>query len=174
MACQTAPQIMLDENMLVENQPRAYSRAIMTSNKQPHREADRSSGYVAETAGIRVAVRSFFLADQSRPDQQHFIWAYRVRIENRSNLAVQLLARTWRITDARGAVQIVHGDGVIGEQPVLDPGESFEYTSGTPLKTPSGFMTGHYHMIVADSGEKFDVAIPPFSLDSPFDLHQLH
>jgi ApaG protein len=160
--------------MLVESPAWAYSTAIMTSNRQPHIDADRSIGYVAETAGIRVAVRAFFLADQSRPDEQHFIWAYRVRIENRSSLAVQLMARTWRITDARGAVQTVQGDGVIGEQPVLDPGEAFEYTSGTPLKTPSGIMAGQYHMIVLDSGEKFDVAIPPFSLDSPFDLHQLH
>ena len=146
----------------------------MTDHQQSQRPTDRSTGYVAETAGIRVAVRAFFLADQSRPDEQHFLWAYRVRIENHNVSTVQLMARTWRITDARGAVQTVQGDGVIGEKPVLDPGDSFDYTSGTPLKTPSGFMSGTFHMIVVDSGEKFDAAIPTFSLDSPFDLHQLH
>jgi ApaG protein len=87
---------------------------------------------------------------------------------------VQLLRRTWQITDARGRTQQVHGAGVVGEQPLLEPGESFEYTSGTPLDTPSGFMMGAYHMVVPSSGETFDVAIPAFSLDSPHQAGRVH
>jgi len=87
---------------------------------------------------------------------------------------VQLLRRTWQITDARGKTQRVHGAGVVGEQPLLEPGESYEYTSGTPLDTPSGFMVGAYHMIATGSGETFDVAIPAFSLDSPHQVGRVH
>ena len=119
------------------------------------------------TRGIRVSVRSFYLADQSKPDEGQFAWAYRVKIENEGHETVQLLRRTWHITDANGRTQRVHGPGVVGQQPVIEPGESFEYTSGTPLETASGYMTGAYHMVVTDSGEKFDVEIPMFSLDSP-------
>jgi len=126
------------------------------------------------TRGVRVSVRSSYLADQSRPEADRYVWAYRVRIENRGAEAVQLLRRTWLITDARGRVQRVHGDGVIGQQPVLQPGEAFEYTSGTPLETASGFMTGTYHMVQVGSGEAFDVAIPAFSLDSPHQGRRLH
>jgi len=135
---------------------------------------DEESGFVAETAGIRVFVRTFFLEDQSRPEDQHFLWAYRIKIENRGSTTVQLIRRTWEITDGLGRVQHVHGPGVVGEQPVLDPGDIFEYTSGTPLKTPSGFMQGIYHMVVVDSGEAFDVAIPAFSLDSPYEANRVH
>ncbi len=124
--------------------------------------------YSATTKDISVRVRSFFLADQSRPEDNHFVWAYRIRIENLSTQTVQLLRRTWRITDGRGRQQHVHGEGVIGQQPVLKPGETFEYTSGTPLETPSGFMTGQYHMIFTETGNTFDVDIPTFSLDSPY------
>jgi ApaG protein len=102
------------------------------------------------------------------------MWAYRVRIENRSRVPVQLLRRTWHITDAHGRTQYVHGEGVVGEQPLLEPGESFEYTSGTPLDTPSGFMRGAYHMVVPETGETFDVAIPTFSLDSPHQAGGVH
>ena len=126
------------------------------------------------TNGVRVSVRSFYLEDQSRPDEAHYVWAYRVRIENGGRQAVQLLRRTWRITDARGRTQLVRGDGVVGEQPLLEPGESFEYTSGTPLDTPSGFMTGQYHMVAPASGEAFDVTIPAFSLDSPHADGRVH
>ena len=87
---------------------------------------------------------------------------------------MQLLRRSWSITDAQGRTQHVHGEGVVGEKPVLDPGESFEYTSGTPLSTPSGFMRGAYHMVVAATGEAFDVAIPGFSLDSPHHPGRVH
>jgi ApaG protein len=123
--------------------------------------------YRQTTRGIRVTVRAFFLADQSEPERGHFVWAYRVSIQNEGTETVQLLKRTWHITDGQGRTQQVHGEGVVGEQPVLEPGQSFEYTSGTPLATPSGIMRGAYHMVVADTGEHFDVTIPAFSLDSP-------
>ncbi|WP_137127116.1 Co2+/Mg2+ efflux protein ApaG [Roseomonas sp. HF4] len=123
--------------------------------------------FSATTRGIRVTVRAFYLADQSEPDQGQYVWAYRVEIANTGPEAVRLLRRTWQITDGLGRTQTIHGAGVIGETPVLEPGERFEYTSGTPLPTASGFMRGSYHMVVQDSGEGFDVAIPAFSLDSP-------
>ena len=104
----------------------------------------------------RTASRSrsahLFLEDQSEPDEGHWVWAYQVRIENQGRETVQLLRRTWRITDAHGRMQIVHGAGVVGEQPVLEPGDAFEYTSGTPLETSSGFMVGTYHMVRAGVG----------------------
>ncbi len=133
-----------------------------------------SDPYSKTTRDIRVSVRSFFLADQSRPDEGKFMWAYRIQIENLGREPVQLLRRTWNITDAHGRTQTVKGAGVIGQLPVLEPGESFEYTSGTPLETPSGFMTGMYHMMATVSGEAFDVMIPAFSLDSPFQDNRLH
>lgn len=133
-----------------------------------------TESYTATTRGIRVTVRSFYLADQSRPEEGVYAWAYRIRIENHGRETVQLLRRTWEITDARGRTQFVHGAGVVGQQPLLEPGEAFEYTSGTPLDTPSGFMTGTYHMVAPDSGEMFDVAIPTFSLDSPEADKRLH
>lgn len=130
--------------------------------------------YTATTRSIRVSVRSFYLADQSRPDENHYVWAYRVRIENLGAEPVQLISRTWRIVDSHGRVQTVRGEGVIGQQPVLDPGETFEYTSGTPLDTPSGFMSGQYQMIEPGSGETFDIDVPAFSLDSPFHSGRVH
>ncbi len=130
--------------------------------------------YTKTTRGIRVSVRSFYLDDQSQPEENRYVWAYRVRIENNSRQAVQLMRRTWRITDAHGRTQHVHGEGVVGEQPLLEPGESFEYTSGTPLDTPSGFMGGAYHMVLPSSGENFDVVIPTFSLDSPHQPGRVH
>lgn len=130
--------------------------------------------YSQTTRGIRIVVQPVFLEDQSEPEEGRFVWAYRVRIENRSRERVQLLRRTWHITDSRGRTQHVHGAGVVGETPVLEPGETFEYTSGTPLETPSGFMVGAYHMIATDTGERFDVAIPAFSLDSPHEAGQVH
>ncbi|HYI85084.1 MAG TPA: Co2+/Mg2+ efflux protein ApaG [Acetobacteraceae bacterium] len=123
--------------------------------------------FIETTRDVRVTVRAFFLADQSEPERGHYVWAYQVSIANQGRQTVQLLRRSWIITDAQGRTQRVHGEGVVGEQPVLDPGESFEYTSGTPLATPSGFMRGAYHMVVPATGEAFDVAIPGFSLDSP-------
>ena len=126
------------------------------------------------TRAIRVTVRAFYLTDQSEPERSHFVWAYRVAITNQGRETVQLLKRTWLITDAQGRTQRVHGEGVVGERPVLDPGESFEYTSATPLATPSGFMRGTYHMVASDTGEPFDVTIPSFSLDSPHQPGGVH
>jgi len=130
--------------------------------------------YAATTQGITVRVRPIFLDDQSDPAENTWVWAYQVQIENGGAETVQLLRRTWRITDAHGRVQTVHGDGVVGEQPTLEPGEAFAYTSGTPLETPSGIMQGQYHMVRTLSGEPFDVEIPAFSLDSPAAPRQLH
>ncbi|NOG72472.1 Co2+/Mg2+ efflux protein ApaG [Roseicella sp. DB1501] len=130
--------------------------------------------WTAVTEEVRVTVRTYYLADQSEPARSHYAWAYRVTIANEGRRTVQLLKRTWLITDGQGRTQRVHGDGVVGERPVLDPGESFEYTSGTPLATPSGFMRGTYHMVAAETGETFDVEIPGFSLDSPFQPNAVH
>ena len=122
--------------------------------------------YSATTHGITVTVRPVFLDEQSAPAENRFVWAYFVRIENGSPRTVQLRARYWHITDGRGKVQEVRGPGVVGEQPVLRPGESYEYNSGTPLTTPSGIMRGAYRMTTTE-GESFDVEVPAFSLDSP-------
>jgi ApaG protein len=122
--------------------------------------------YSETTRDINVTVKPFYLEEQSSPADSHFVWAYHVRIENRGNETVQLRRRHWKITDGHGRVQEVRGPGVVGEQPVLRPGESFEYTSGTPLPTPSGIMVGTYEMETG-SGESFLVRIPAFSLDSP-------
>ncbi len=122
--------------------------------------------YSAVTRDIRVIVRPTFLADRSDADEGRWFWRYDVRIENRGEATVQLRSRYWRITDANGTVQEVRGPGVVGQNPVLRPGEAFEYNSGTPLGTPSGFMVGTYEM-QSESGERFDVEIPAFSLDAP-------
>ena len=122
--------------------------------------------YKETTRGITVSVEPSYLEDQSLPDESHYVWKYHVRIENNGPETVQLRNRYWRITDSLGRIQEVRGPGVVGEQPVLKPGYVFEYTSGTPLKTPSGIMAGSYEMENA-AGESFDIAIPAFSLDSP-------
>ena len=129
--------------------------------------------YSKTTRSIAITVKPFFLEEQSSPGENHFVWAYHVRIENAGDSTVQLVTRYWRITDGLGRVQEVRGAGVVGEQPVLKPGDSFEYTSGTPLPTPSGIMMGAYQMQTTD-GERFDVAVPPFSLDSPHQPAQLN
>jgi ApaG protein len=129
--------------------------------------------YETVTRDICVAVEPHFLADQSQPDQNRYVWAYRVTIRNDGGRTVQLRSRYWRITDGAGRVQEVRGDGVVGKQPRLAPGESFQYTSGTPLPTPSGFMTGTYQMQTGE-GEKFDIDIPTFSLDSPHQSPIVH
>jgi ApaG protein len=129
--------------------------------------------YSATTRDIRVTVRPQYLPDQSDPTKSQYVWAYQVRIENKGGSTVQLRSRHWRITDARGRLQEVKGPGVVGKTPRLRPGEVFEYTSGTPLSTPSGFMGGTYQM-VSESGEKFDIEIPTFSLDTPSEPRQLN
>lgn len=130
--------------------------------------------YTAITRGVRVTVRAFYLEDQSEPEQGQYAWAYKVEIANESEAAVQLLKRTWLITDGQGRTLRVHGEGVVGEQPLLEPGETFDYTSGTPLPTPSGFMRGTYHMMVPGTGEHFDAEVPAFSLDSPHQAGGIH
>jgi ApaG protein len=129
--------------------------------------------YSHTSQDIRITVEPYYLDDQSSPSDDHYVWAYHVKIENVGEATVQLINRYWRITDANGQVQEVRGSGVVGEQPVLDPGETFEYTSGTPLGTPSGIMVGSYEM-ETEQGERFDVEIPAFSLDSPHQPVQLN
>ncbi len=124
--------------------------------------------YTHETDQIKVSVYPIFLDNQSNPDEYHFLWAYHVKIENLSHSVVQLRSRYWRIIDGFGRLQEVKGPGVVGEQPILNPGDSFEYTSGTPLSTPSGIMEGHY-LMETSQGHELTVRIPSFSLDSPFD-----
>ncbi len=123
--------------------------------------------YRAVTRNIEVTVKPRFLSERSSPDNGYFFWAYTIEITNGGPETVQLKTRHWRITDALGRLQEVKGAGVVGEEPVLKSGQSFEYTSGVPLPTPSGFMTGSYGM-VTESGEGFDIEIPTFSLDCSF------
>jgi ApaG protein len=118
---------------------------------------------VAVTRGITVRVAVAFLAEQSDPAADRWFWSYHVRIENGSDIAVQLLSRSWRISDARGTVHEVTGEGVVGEMPLIAPAASFDYVSGCPLDTPSGAMSGSYRMVDAD-GSAFDIAIPRFQL----------
>jgi ApaG protein len=122
--------------------------------------------YSETTRSIKVTVRPFYLDQHSSPAEGHWVWAYHVRIENEGSETVQLRRRHWQITDSAGRVQEVRGPGVVGEQPVLEPGGSFEYTSSCPLPTPSGFMVGDYEMETR-SGENFVVRVPAFSLDTP-------
>ena len=122
--------------------------------------------HAAITEGITVRVAVNFLPEQSRIEAGKWFWVYHIRIENGSDETVQLLTRHWRITDGRGMVNFVDGDGVVGEQPVLKPGQSHDYVSGCPLTTPTGSMEGHYTFIRRD-GEKFAVAIPFFPLAAP-------
>ncbi len=122
--------------------------------------------HAQETRGMIVRVSANFLQEQSDPAQGRWFWAYHIRVENVGDRAVQLMTRHWRITDGRGAVHIVEGDGVIGEQPVIGPGGTYDYVSGCPLNTPTGAMQGHYGMI-AEDGSSFDVAIPRFALLAP-------
>jgi ApaG protein len=121
--------------------------------------------YRAVTRHIEVTVTPRFLSERSSPESNYYFWAYTINLANLGPETVQLKSRHWRITDASGKLQEVRGAGVVGEQPVLKPGESYEYTSGVPLSTPSGFMTGSYGMVTA-TGESFDIDIPAFSLDS--------
>jgi ApaG protein len=120
----------------------------------------------AVTHGIRVTVRSQYLADQSSPSDDRFVFAYTVKIANEGSRTAQLRTRHWIITDGRGVIEEVRGDGVVGEQPRLSPGESFQYTSGCVLQTPVGTMQGSYRFF-CDDGSSFDAAIAAFSLASP-------
>ena len=119
---------------------------------------------------IQVVVATRFLEDQSIPEDDRYVFAYTIRIENAGEVPARLISRHWIITDANGKVQEVRGEGVVGEQPWLRPGESFEYTSGTVLETPLGTMQGSYQML-ADDGTRFDAMIAPFTLSIPRTLH---
>jgi len=129
--------------------------------------------YSETTDGITIHVRPVFLEQQSEPDDNQFMWAYHVRIVNNGTEPLQLLSRYWRIVDLSGKVLEVRGDGVVGEQPTLNSGEFYEYSSGTPLNTPSGFMSGTYTMCNR-AGDKFEAVIPTFSLDSPYQILSIH
>jgi len=122
--------------------------------------------YRAVTRGIEVSVEPFYLEEQSDPDENRYVWGYRITIANNSTETVQLRSRYWQITDANGHVEEVRGAGVVGEQPTLEPGDSFQYSSGCPLTTTSGVMVGRYQM-QGNGGSIFEVDIPAFSLDMP-------
>src|SRR5436309_14592375 len=132
----------------------------------PPDDQERSAMYQSVTRNIEVTVTPQYLAERSSPETGEYFWAYTIEITNRGPETVQLRTRHWSITDAMGRRQEVRGAGVVGKQPVLKPGESFEYTSGVPLPTPSGFMTGTYGL-ASVNGEAFEIEIPTFSLNSP-------
>ena len=144
---------------------------IMFDMDKPLR--DLGPQYELEPRRIRVAVRPSYLDDQSDPEDDRYVWSYTVTIENRSPEPVQLLSRYWSIVDGQGRIQEVRGAGVVGAQPVIGPGESFQYTSGCPLETASGTMSGRYQMMSA-SGESFEAEIPAFLLESPYERRQIH
>lgn len=135
--------------------------------KKTARAVDTAHAYEATTRGIRIRVEPQYLEDQSSPEDSHFVWSYSVEISNVGQQPVQLKTRLWRITDALGRTEEVRGPGVVGQTPTIPPGETFNYTSGCPLKTPQGIMVGSYQM-ADEKGKLFDVAIPAFSLDSPY------
>ena len=119
------------------------------------------------TRGVRIMVRPRFIPEQSDPDNGQWLFAYHITISNTGEHTVQLISRHWVITNGEGKVEEVRGPGVVGYQPVLKPGEQFEYTSGCPLTTPVGTMHGEFNMVLPDSGEKFDARIDPFRLAVP-------
>lgn len=129
--------------------------------------------YEAVTRSIRVRATPQYMEDQSAPEDGYFFWAYTIEIANLGDVPVQLKSRVWRITDANGHCEEVRGPGVIGQTPKIQPGGRFSYSSGCPLKTPSGLMVGAYFM-EAENGEMFEVAIPAFSLDSPYALRRMN
>lgn len=129
--------------------------------------------YTAVTNGVRVTVTPSYVEEQSRPEEGRYLFAYTVEITNLNVERVRLRDRYWKIVDGMGRVQEVRGAGVVGQQPVLGPGESFSYTSGCPLETPDGTMEGHYLMERA-GGERFEATIPAFSLDSPHARRSVH
>ncbi len=124
--------------------------------------------YEADTNGIRIRVRPVFVDEQSSPDDDRFLWAYHIEIENRGRHTLQLMTRHWRITDGDGRIQLVDGPGVVGQKPVLRPGARFDYTSGCPLTTPAGMMQGAYRF-EDETGASVEATIPLFALDSPYD-----
>lgn len=130
--------------------------------------------FEATTNGITVRVSVAYLDEHSDPCTGPFLWAYYITLINGGTKTVQLLRRSWQITDSTGRTLCVEGEGVVGEQPVLRPGMQFSYSSNTQLGTPSGFMVGTYHMQTLPEATLFDIAVPAFSLDSPYQDTQLH
>ena len=128
---------------------------------------DNDSMYESVTRGVRIRVAPLYSEEQSTPDEGYYFWTYTVEIANEGEETVRLRTRFWRITDSNGRTEEVRGPGVVGQTPVIGPGQSFSYTSGCPLPTPSGIMVGSYQM-TGEKGQVFDVAIPAFSLDSPY------
>lgn len=124
----------------------------------------------AKTPTIKIRVQTRYLDEQSSPEDQRYVFSYTISISNQGTQSAQLLDRHWRITDADGGIEEVHGKGVVGKQPKLQPGGEFQYTSGTVLKTPVGSMEGSYGMLSAD-GQSFEARIAPFSLAVPHMLH---
>ena len=122
--------------------------------------------YAETTAGVTVRVSVSYLPEQSEPEKARWFWAYHVRIENHARQSVQLISRRWTISDGRGARHQVAGEGVVGEQPIIAPGASYDYVSGCPLTTPTGSMQGAYEM-VGEDGTSFEVAVPRFALNAP-------
>jgi ApaG protein len=139
----------------------------------PGRRAGDGARYERETNSVRVAVKPAYLDDQSDPEDDRYVWSYTVTIENKGAEPVQLMSRVWNITDGAGRTHEVRGPGVVGAQPVIGPGESFQYTSGCPLETASGYMVGRYQMMSA-SGEAFEAEIPAFLLESPYERRRIH
>ena len=127
--------------------------------------------YDNTTRDIKINVEPIYLEDESIPEDSIYVWAYKIKIKNTGHESVQLLNRYWKITDSHGIVKEVNGEGVVGEQPIIAPGDTYEYMSGAPLQTPSGLMNGTYGM-VTEKGESFDVDIPAFSLDSPHETNK--
>lgn len=139
----------------------------------PASDPTEEHSWTAVTRAIRVTVQPRYLPGESTPEEERYVFAYTVEIVNEGEETVRLVARHWRITDGRGRTEEVRGPGVVGEQPTLPPGQSFTYTSGAPLPTPSGIMVGAYQM-QTDAGQPFDVAIPAFALESPHAIRILH
>lgn len=130
--------------------------------------------YTETTRALTVTAKVFVLDDQTHPEHHQYAWAYHICIKNGSEEKVQLVSRSWEITDGRGKTEHVYGDGVVGEQPIINPGETLEYTSGATLTTESGFMRGTYQMVNLASGDRFDIRIPAFSLSNPRLMGFLH
>jgi ApaG protein len=149
------------------------TRASQGDKLRPIDTAGSLTMYRATTRGIEVSVTPRYLSQRSNPDADHYAFSYRIVIANQSTVTVQLLTRRWIITDALGQVRQVTGEGVVGEQPTLKPGQSFEYTSGVPLPTPSGVMVGSYGMMTPE-GDGFDIDVPAFSLDADGALRVLN
>ncbi|MDG7053062.1 MAG: Co2+/Mg2+ efflux protein ApaG [Wolbachia endosymbiont of Alcedoecus sp.] len=124
--------------------------------------------YILTTNSVEVTVLPVYIEEQSIPYENCYVWIYNVKIKNKSSSTIQLLSRHWQIIDYKGKVNEIAGAGVIGEQPVIKPGEVFRYTSGTYLNAPSGIMQGRYEFLNEESTKVFEVMIPPFSLDSPY------